>query len=135
MEKDPQREIMVDPKWSILMDGNGYNVMSTGGLPGVDRDGTEIITLMIKPDDIVRKRYNLRGEQEVNQQGNTKLIVRKIDLIPMNLYDDANRKWLYVKDFNHNDTDLSLREKNLKEIIQQLKKKVIINRGGKYKIT
>lgn len=114
MERDPKTEIMIDPRWSILMDGLGYQVLVVGGMPGVDKDGRAVVKFIIKPDEVVRKRYNWRGDAELNEAGNKEIIIAKIDLIPLNLYDDANKKWLYVKSFNHEETDLSQREKILK---------------------
>lgn len=120
MEKEPEKEIMIDPRWSILMDGLGYQVLVVGGMPGTDKDGKEVVTFNIKPDDIVRKRYNWRGGEEIDNFGNKKIIIAKIDLIPLNVYDDANKKWLYVKSFNHEETDLSKRERSLKMEIDRL---------------
>lgn len=120
MEKDPETEIMIDPRWSILEDGLGYQVLIVGAIPTVDRDGREVIVFNIKPDDIVRKRYNLRRGIEINDQGNVKLTINRVDLIPLNLYDDANKKWIYVKSFNHDKTELSKREETLKLEIARL---------------
>lgn len=117
MEKDPEKEVMLDPRWSILEDGLGYNVLVLGGVPGHDVEGREIVTFLIKPDDVVRKRYNLRRDVELDNNGNMKITVLKIDLIPLNMYDDANKKWLYVKNLKHEETELSQREINLKNVI------------------
>lgn len=113
---------MIDPRWSILMDGLGYQVLVVEGMPSVDRDGNEVVEFIIKPDEVVRKRYKWRGEQEIDGLGNKKITIAKIDLIPLNMYDDANKKWLYVKSFNHDDTDMSKRESFLKMEISRLKK-------------
>ena len=120
MEKNPEKEIMIDPRWSILMDGLGYQVLVVGGMPETDKDGKEVVVFTIKPDDVVRKRYNWRGGMELNEMGNKKLTIAKIDLIPMNMYDDSNKKWLYVKSFNHDETEVSKREKVLKLEINRL---------------
>jgi len=122
MEKEPEKEIMIDPKWSILEDGLGYQVLVVGGMPHKDRDGRDCIVFTIKADDKVRKRYNWRGGQEVDELGNTKITIAKIDLIPLNLYDDANKKWIYVKSFMHEETDLSNREKVLKLEMERLRR-------------
>ena len=104
------------------MDGLGYRALSGGGVPDVDKDGREIIIFTIKPDDVVRKRYKWRGGHEINSLGNIKIIIPKIDLIPLNIYDDANRMWLYSKSFTHNETTLSQRDKQLKMEIERLRK-------------
>ena len=122
MEKEPEKEIMVEPGWSILEDGLGYQVLAVNGFPTIDKDGRQVIIWTIKPDEKVRKRYNWRGGAEIDDQGNKKITTNKIDLVPLNLYDDANRKWMYVKSFNHDETELSQRERVLKMEMERLRK-------------
>lgn len=124
MEKEPEKEIMLDPRWSVLEDGLGYQVLIVGGMPGVDREGREVVHFTIKPDEIVRKRYNWRRGVEVNENGNVKFIAAKDDLIPLNMFDDANKKWLYEKTFNHQSTELSKRWDELKKRIQIFERKL-----------
>jgi len=126
MEKNPQEEIMLDPTWSILEDGLGYRVLLTGGVPGIDKDGREIVNLSIKPDAIVKKRYNWRFGIEVDNQGNVKLIVLKDDLVPLNLYDDANRKWMYVKSFSHDETNISKWQEHIRKELEVEKRKGLL---------
>ena len=126
MEKDPEKEIMVDPRWSYLQDGLGYTVLVVGGMEGTDKDGVEIVTFTIKPEDLVRKRYNLRFGKEIDINGNMKFIAAKRDLIPLNVFDDANKKWLYVKNFLHEPTDLSRREEELKRQLEISERKTLL---------
>lgn len=123
---NPQKEIMLDPRWSILEDGNGYQVLSLGGMPFVDKDGRRCIKFKVKPDQVVRKRYNLRIGigGELDDDENMFIICLEGDIIPMNLYDDVNKKWLYVKSFRHEDTNLSEREIFLKRKLDTFEKKV-----------
>lgn len=125
-EEQPEKEIMVDPRWSILEDGLGYNVLVVGGMPGIDTEGREIVTFTIKPDEIVRKRYNLRRDIELDMNGNMKFIVLKSDLIPLNMFDDANKKWLYTKNLKHESTELSEREINLQKQINTKNKRILL---------
>lgn len=126
-EEQPEREIMLDPRWSILQDGLGYNVLVVGGVPGIDKDGREVVIFTIKPDETVRRRYDLRRGREVDQEtGNMRLIVLKKDLIPLNVYDDANKKWLYTKTLKHDPTDLSKREENLKSTIEVKERRILL---------
>ena len=125
MEKEPEKEIFVDPQNTVLMDGLGYRALCAGGLPTKDKDGNDIIIFTIKPDEVVRKRYNLRFGHEIDDQGNTKITIAKIDLIPMNIYDDSNRMWLYTKSFNHDETELSIRDRYLKIEINRLNREVL----------
>ena len=123
---NPQKDILLDPRWAVLEDGLGYNVLITGGIPKIDNQGREIVEFMIKVDEVVRKRYNFRRGVELNEQDSLKLVVLKQDLIPLNLYDDANKKWLYVKSLNHEPTELSKREENLKIVINIKEKRMAL---------
>jgi hypothetical protein len=125
MEKEPEKEIMIEPGWSILEDGLGYQVMSLGGMPKIEKDGREVIVFTIRPDEKVRKRYNYKRGSDIDENGNMKISIDKNDLIPLNLYDDANRKWLYVKSFNHQPTNLSMREEELKKKITAKDKTIL----------
>jgi hypothetical protein len=126
MGDNPEKDIMLSPTWSILEDGLGYNVLVVGGLPRIDSEGREVIEFTVKVDDVVKKRYKLRRGNELNEQDNMKLTVLKHDLIPLNMYDDANKKWLYVKSLLHESTELSQREENLKTIINVKDKRILL---------
>lgn len=117
---------MLPPSWSILEDGLGYNVLVIGGIPQIDREGREIIEFTVKVDEIVKKRYNLRRGIELNENDNMKFTVKKIDLIPLNMYDDANKKWLYVNSLKHEPTELSHREANLKTTIATKERRIML---------
>ena len=123
---NPDTNILIEPRWSILEDGLGYNVLVVGGIPKLDRDGREVIEFTVKVDDVIKKRYNLRREKELNEQDTMKIIVLKQDLIPLNMYDDANKKWLYVKSLLHEPTELSKREENLKTVINVKEKRILL---------
>lgn len=114
MERDPKKEIMLYPKWPTLLDGLGYSFLMVGGMPGKDRDGREIITLTLKTDETTRKRYNLRLGKEVDELGNVNLVIGAMDLIALNPLDKANEKWIYIKSFDGQETDLSKRESFIK---------------------
>ncbi|MEK6878431.1 MAG: hypothetical protein AABY22_02425, partial [Nanoarchaeota archaeon] len=64
---NPQKEQLQDPKWSILEDGNGYQVLAQGGLPFVDSSGRRCVKFKIIPDGLVRNRYNLRRGAELDE--------------------------------------------------------------------
>jgi hypothetical protein len=125
-EENPKRDIMLDPRWSIFQDGYGYQLLAVGGIGERDKEGREVIRFTVKPDDVVMKRYNLRRGIELDQNGNMELVVLKDDLIALNMYDDANRKWLYVKSLTHNPTDLSNREEDLKKVIKTSKRRILL---------
>lgn len=127
MVDDPEKEIMLDPQRGILQDGNGYQVMLMGGMPFVDNNGRRCVKLKIFPDNIVRKRYNLRRGAELNENDGTMFIIcLEIDVIPLNPYDDSNRKWLYVKSFKHDATHVSDRESFLKNKLNTYEHQVLL---------
>ena len=124
---DPQRDVLLEPKNAILQDGNGYQVMIFGGMPFIDSAGRRCIKFKIFPDNIVRKRYNLRKGAELDDTDGTMFITcLEIDIIPLNPYDDANKKWLYVKRFKHDTTNVSDREMFLKGKLNFLDKQVLL---------
>ena len=122
METNPERDIMIDPRWAAFEDGLGYECLFLNGMPAIE-DGEEVVVITLKPTDLTRKRYNLRSGAELNEQGNIKRTVKKIDLIPLNMYDEANKKWIYVKTLNHEPTVLSQREEELKSKIKVVEKR------------
>src|SRR3990167_3904459 len=101
------KDIVREPQWSMLTDGLGYNVLWGGGITTINKDGEEIVEAIIKVDDTIKKVYNWNREKELDEHDNMKWTAKKIDLIPLNIYDDANRRWLYVKTLLHDPTDLS----------------------------
>lgn len=121
---NPDKEIMLDPRWAILQDGNGYQVLLLGGMPEIDKTGRRCIKFKIKPDNVVRKRYNLRMGAELDEDGNMFITCLEVDIVPMNIYDDVNKKWLYVKSFRHEETPCSEREMMLKRKLDTYEKRV-----------
>lgn len=113
-EKDPRKDVLTYPKWPVLLDGLGYEFMLVGGMPGKDRDGRDIFKLTLQTTELTRKRYNLKLGKEIDEFGKTELVVFAMDLFPMNPLDKANEKWIYVKSFDGQDTDLSKRESSIK---------------------
>lgn len=124
---NPQKEQLQDPKWSILEDGNGYQVLAQGGLPFVDSSGRRCVKFKIIPDGLVRNRYNLRRGAELDENTGAMFITfLEIDLIPLNIYDDSNRKWLYTKTFKHEITPLSEREIFYKQKNESYEQQVLL---------
>lgn len=126
VEKNPKKDISLTPKWPILIDGLGYGYLLVEGMPSTDRDGREIITLVLKTDEVSRKRYNLTCPKDVDENGYAQKIILRSDLIDMNPFDEANKKWLYVKGFHGEKTNISEREKELKYEIERLKRAMAI---------
>lgn len=126
MEKEPKKQILLDARKAILMDGLGYNVLVVEMMPSKAADGTEVIKVIFKPDETVRKRYNYRFEKELDSNGNVTMTIAKSDLVPVNLYDDSNRKWVYIKSFAHEETNLSMYSKNLRSEIQDKEKRILL---------
>jgi len=134
-EENPEQEILVDPQWSILEDGLGAQVLAFGGVPFVDNQNRKCIKWRVKPDDYVKKRYKLRMGEELDAQGFWTIITQVADLIPLNIYDDANKKWMYTKSFRHEATDLSQREEQLQSKLDFAGKKILLLQGQVIRLT
>lgn len=125
MEK-PSEEILVQPNWDLFYFGDGYIALAMGGTINEETDGKKVVNFMIKPSPLLRKRYNITDSM-LNQNLCMPFRVYEKDLIPWNMFDPANRKWIYIKNFRHEDTVLTnwewrLRKENemLTERIQML---------------
>lgn len=124
----PREEILVSPVFTILEFGDGYIAMSQGAIESKDDEGREIVDFTIKPSDLLRKRYDIK-ENMLDQNRNIPFRVFKKDLIPLNQFDDANRKWLYTKTFNHEETEISKIGWNLRARLEEMEKRVMILEG------
>jgi len=127
MEK-PSEEILVTPEYTILEFGDGYLALIQGGIEGEDEEGRKVIDFVIKPSNLLRKRYNIKDSM-LNQNGQMPFRVKKNDLIPLNQFDDANKKWLYIKTFNHADTEISKIGWNLRKRLDEMEKNVLVLEG------
>lgn len=134
MEKQPENEILVEPRWPIVFDGHGYDAALVGGMPGTDNVGRRINTLIIKPGPNARKSYNFRADKELNKNGYMKLIVLENDLVPLNPFDKSNERYIYVKSFKHEDTPLSLRDKNLTIKLESREKTILLLQAEKIRL-
>ena len=92
--------------------------MILGGMPGIDKDGREIVTLILKTREKNQKWYNLKEGIDLDKNQNIKIKMLKSDLIPMNVYNKSNERWLYTKTLRHEATEISNREKNLQTELQ-----------------
>ena len=128
MTERPSEEILVTPEYTILEFGDGYIALIMGGVEEEDAKGQQIISFMIKPSNLLRKRYNIRDSM-LNQNGQMPFKAKKDDLIPLNQFDDANKKWLYVKTFNHVDTEISKIGWNLRKRLEEMRERVIVLEG------
>ena len=126
--ENPQEEILVSPAFSLLEFGDGYIAMILGGIEGEDSAGLKVVDFIIKPSQLLRKRYNIKDSQ-LNKNECMPYRVYKSDLIPINQFDDANRKWMYIKNFNHEDTEISKIEWNLRNLLKESEKRVALLEG------
>ena len=125
--ENPQVELLVEPEWSTLIFGDGYIALMQGAIE-IEEGGVKIINATIKPHPHLRKRYNIRESDLVN--GNIlSYRMNKSDLIPLNLYDDANRTFLYLKNYNHNETDVGNATWGLRKRLEEADKKLWIVEG------
>ena len=126
MGENPETEIFAEPQWDLFYFGDGYVALSLGGTVNEDIDGKMVVNLIIKPSPLLRKRYGITDSM-LNQNLCMPYKVYESDLIPWSMFDPANRKWIYLKNFRHEDTEITnwewrLRKENVmfKERIQML---------------
>lgn len=124
----PQEDILVSPEFSILEFGDGYIALIQGGVESKNEEGEAIVDFVIKPSNLLRKRYNIRDNM-LNKNQCMHYIVYKKDLIPLNQFDDANKKWLYIKTFNHDETEVSKIAWSLREQLSEKEKRIIVLEG------
>ncbi len=124
----PSETILVSPEYAILEFGDGYIAQIQGATEGTDEEGKKIVDFIIKPSSLLRKRYDIKDSM-LDQNRNMPFRVYKKDLIPINQFDDANRKWLYIKTFNHDETEISNIGWSLRERLAEEEKRVIVLEG------
>ncbi|CAK0756832.1 hypothetical protein CCP1ISM_60028 [Azospirillaceae bacterium] len=125
---NPKTDMLIQPEWSTLIFGDGYIALMQGAIEK-EEGGIRIVEVTIKPHTHLRKRYNIR-EGDLDNNGNiTSYRMKKDDLIPLNLFDDANRTFLYVKNYNHQDTDVGRMEWDLRKRLEEKDKKLWVMEG------
>ncbi len=112
----------------MLEFGDGYLALIQGGIEGKNDDGEKIVDFVIKPSPLLRKRYDIKDNM-LDQNRNMSFKAFKKDLIPLNLFDDANKKWLYTKTFNHDETEISKIGWTLREQLAGAEKRLIVIEG------
>ncbi len=122
MGDKPREEILVAPEFAMFIFGDGYFALVQGSTEGETDDGEKIVDFVIKPSQLLRKRYDIKDSM-LNRNMNMTFRVKKKDLIPMNQFDDANKKWIYIKTFNHDDTEMSKPGWALREQLAEEQKK------------
>lgn len=128
MGERPSEEILVAPEYAILEFGDGYIALIQGGIEKEDEKGRQIVDFMIKPSELLKKRYNIK-DSVLNVNGAMPFRILRKDLIPLNQFDDANKKWLYVKTFDHHETEISKLSWNLRKRLEELERRIITLEG------
>lgn len=113
--KNPSEEILLPPENALLMFGNGYFAQTGSGGIVTEEGGIPLVIIPIKPASPLRKAYNITDDKLTN--GFMKFTMKRKDLYAINEFDNANRVWVYEKSFDHKDTPMSSRSK---EILFQL---------------
>lgn len=129
MGEKPREEILVTPSWGILEFGDGYIAQMQGATTIENQDGTRVIEAIIKPEELMKKRYNIK-DSELDTNGNLTFKMNFNDLVPLNLFDDAKRKWLYIKTFKYKETEISNIGWELRRRLEEERKKRIILEGN-----
>ncbi len=128
MTDKPKEDILVSPEYATLEFGDGYIALIQGGKEEATSEGEKVVDFTIKPSSSLRKRYDIK-DNVLDRNMNMTFRVKKKDLVPLNLFDDANKKWLYIKNFNHDETEISNIGWSLREQLTEAEKKVIILEG------
>ena len=128
MTEKPREDILMPPEYTILQYGDGYLALIQGGVEGTNDDGEKIIDFVIKPSSLLRKRYDIKDSM-LDQNLNIPFRVLKKDLIPINQFDDANRKWIYIKTYNHDETEISRIGWVLRERLAEEEKRIVVLEG------
>jgi len=123
----PREELQVSPEWSTIIFGDGYAGSMRGAIEKII-DGRRIIVLTLKPGDMLKKRYNIK-DSEMTADGKMQYQIDEINLIPLNLYDDANRTFIYLKNYNHEETNISQITWKFEKIIKELSRRVVVVEG------
>jgi len=128
MGEKPQEEILVAPEYPMLEFGDGYIALIQGGVERENDDGQKIVDFMIEPSDLLKKRYDIKDSM-LNQNRALPFRVLKNDLIPLNLLDEANKKWLYIKTYDHMETEVSKIGWDLRKRLEEKERQLIILQG------
>lgn len=121
MAENPREDILAIAQFPYLIFGNGYIAMIVGGVEKEDREGRTIVELQIIPEELMRKRYGIAREQ-LNINGVMPFTVLRKDLIPLNLFDKAKERWLYLKTFDGKETEIGSPSKFLRARLDELEK-------------
>ena len=128
MTDKPKEDILVSPEYATLEFGDGYIALIQGGKEEETNEGEKVVDFLIKPSQLLRKRYDIKDNM-LDQNRNMPFKVKRKDLVPLNLFDDANKKWLYIKNFNHDETEISKIGWSLREQLAEAEKRVVILEG------
>jgi len=112
----------------MLEFGDGYIALIQGGVERENDDGQKIVDFMIEPSDLLKKRYDIKDSM-LNQNRALPFRVLKNDLIPLNLLDEANKKWLYIKTYDHMETEVSKIGWDLRKRLEEKERQLIILQG------
>lgn len=127
MSENPSEEILVNPQRALLEFGDGYLAMILGGIESTE-DGLKVVNFTIKPSQLLRKWYDIKDSQ-LNKNGCMNFKVYKKDLVPLNQFDDANRKWMYLKNFLHEETEISKLNWDLRKRLDETEREKILLEG------
>jgi hypothetical protein len=127
MIKNAKEDILTTPEWSYLEFGDGYIAQINGAIEK-EEDGKKMVEFLLKPSILLRKRHGISDEM-LNRNGQIDFKVFKGDLIPLNLFDDSNRKWMYIKSFKHDDTPISQIAWDLRKRLEEMENRIMIMEG------
>jgi len=125
---NPREDILVPPGYTLLMFGDGYLARTSGSYESKDENGISVVKLMIEPSRLLRKRYNIT-DNKLNNNNQMEFTAIKEDLITINMFDDASRRFLYLKTFDGQETELGKSTWNIRTRLIEEQKKVWLLEG------
>lgn len=128
MVENPQEDILAIPQYPFLIFGDGYMAMIAGGIEKKDAEGRAIVELQIVPEELMRKRYNITKDQ-LNINGVMSYTVLRKDLLPLNVFDKAKERWLYLKTYDREDTDIGNPSKFFRARLEEKEKELWMLEG------
>lgn len=127
--KNPSVEIQLPPENALLMFGNGYFAQTGSGGIVTEEGGVPQVIIPIKPHPALRKAYNIPDEALV-PNGFMKYKMNRKDLYAINEFDNANRVWIYEKSFDHKQTPMSERTKDILFQMELYERTIWVTQGN-----
>jgi hypothetical protein len=125
--ENPREEILTPPEYPLLEFGDGYVACATGSIE-FEEDGIKWLEVTIEPSEILKKRYNIK-DSELKGGKSIIIKIKRNDVILMNPFDAANNKWLYIKNYRGESTEIANIGWDLRKRLEESERKRRILEG------